>query len=85
MLARIGLRPEDCFAAAAWWGIDDDATLLEAGTAGPIFGGPRLFAKAAPHEQRRVYLVAVFDAPFLTRTLFEAVMVRFTEARFPRA
>lgn len=85
VLARLGLRPEDCIAADAWWGIDGDVTLLETGIAGPIFGGPRLFAKVTLHEDRWVYVVAIFDAPFVTRALFEAAMVRFAEAGFPRA
>jgi hypothetical protein len=43
----------------------------------------RLLAKPTPHEERWVYLVAVFDAPFVTRAAFEAAMVRFAEAGFP--
>jgi hypothetical protein len=32
----------------------------------------------------RVHRAVVFDAPFVTRTAFEAAMVRFAEAGFPR-
>ncbi|WP_148226935.1 hypothetical protein [Planctopirus limnophila] len=86
VLARLGLRPEDCRTADAWWGIDGDATLLESGVVGTLPGPARLFAKPMPHaDERWVYLVAVFDAPFVTRVEFEAVMVRFVEAGFPDA
>ncbi len=84
VLARLGLRPEDCRTADAWWGIDGDATLLESGVVGALPGPAGLFAKASPHEERWVYLVAVFNAPFVTRSAFEAVMVRFAAAGFPR-
>jgi hypothetical protein len=84
VLARLGLRPEDCRTADAWWGIEGDVTLLESGVVGALAGPARLFAKPTPHEERWVYLVAVFDAPFVTRAAFEAAMVRFAEAGFPR-
>jgi hypothetical protein len=84
VLSHLGLRPEDCRTADAWWGIDDDATLLESGVVGILPGSARLFAKATPHDKRWVYLVAVFDAPFVTRAAFEAAMVQFADAGFPR-
>jgi hypothetical protein len=83
VLARLGLRPEDCHSADAWWGVDGDATLLESSIVGIRKGPPRLFAKATPHVERWVYLVAILDAPFVTRTAFEAAMVRFADAGFP--
>lgn len=83
VLSRLGLRPEDCHRADAWWGIDEDATLLESSVVGAHVSGPaRLFAKTAPRVER-VYLVAILDAPFITRTAFETAMVRFAEAGFP--
>jgi hypothetical protein len=85
VLAQLGLRPEDCRTADAWWGIDNDATLLESAVVSGAGGSARLFAKATPHEENWVYLEAVFDAPFVTREAFEAAMVRFAEAGFPRA
>ena len=85
MLAKLDLRPEDCLHADAWWAIDGDATLLESATAGSYPGPARLFAKATQHQERWVYLVAVFNAPFVTRIAFEAAMVRFAEAGFPRS
>jgi hypothetical protein len=83
-LNRLGLRPEDCRTADAWWGIDGDATLLESCVVDALPGPARMFAKATPHKERWVYLVAVFDAPFVTRAAFEAAMERFAEAGFPR-
>jgi hypothetical protein len=85
VLARLGLRPEDCFSADAWWSIDGDATLLESSVVGSYPGPARLFAKPTQHQERWVYLVAVFAAPFVTRVAFEAAMVRFAEAGFPRS
>jgi hypothetical protein len=43
-----------------------------------------LFAKPTPHRELWVYLVVVFDAPFVTREAFEAAMSRFADAGFPR-
>lgn len=83
ILARPGLRSEDCYSADAWWGIDGDATLLESRIVGVLSGPARLFAKPTIHEERWVYLVAVFDASFITRAAFESAMVRFAEAGFP--
>ena len=85
VLARLGLCLEDCRTADAWWGIDDDATLLESGVVSVVGGSARFVAKPTPHMERWVYLVAVFNSPFVTRAEFECAMVRFAEAGFPRA
>ncbi len=85
VLARLGMRPEDCLSADAWWGVGGDATLLESCVVGVVPGPARLFAKPTSDEDRWVYLVAVLDAPFVTRTAFEAEMVQFVEAGFPDA
>lgn len=58
-------------------------TLLESSIVGVLPGPARLFAKATPHEEQWVYLVGIFDASFVTRTMFEAAMVRFADAGFP--
>jgi hypothetical protein len=83
VLTRLGLQPEDCRSVDAWWGIDGDATLLQSGVAGALFGPAGLYAKPTLHEEGWVYLVAVFDAPFVTRAAFEAAMVRFADVGFP--
>jgi hypothetical protein len=88
VLDRLELRPEDCHSADAWWGIDGDATLLQSAIVG-VYPGPTqqvagLHAQATRHPKRWVFLVAVFDAPFVTRVAFEAAMVRFADAGFPR-
>jgi hypothetical protein len=85
VLARLNIKPEDCHSADAWWAIDGDATLLEASVVRVYPGPARLFAKATEHKERWVYLVAVFDAAFVTRVAFEAAMVKFANAGFPRA
>lgn len=79
VLARLGLRPGDCWATDAWWGIDGDATLLQS-CVGQWYS---LLAHATPHEKKWVYLRAVFAAPYVTRTAFEEAMVHFAEAGFP--
>lgn len=84
-LQRLGLRPEDCWGVDAWWGIDDDATLLESAVVRLAGRPPGLYAKPTPHWERWVYLVVVLDAPFVTRAAFEAAMCRFADAGFPRA
>ena len=77
---RLGLRPSNCRSGDAWWGIDGDATLLES----RIGDSAELCAKPTPHWGRWVYLVAGFDAPFITREAFEEAMCRFADAGFPR-
>ena len=86
-LARLGIQPKDCRSADAWWGIAGDATLLESAVVGATSWSAGLFAKRAPYEndEQRIYLVAIFDAPYVTRMAIEAAMVRFAEAGFPRA
>jgi hypothetical protein len=79
VLDRLGLRPHDCLIADAWWGIDCDATLLES----RVGDAAELFAKPTPNWERWVYLVAVFDVPFVTREVFETAMSRFADAGFP--
>lgn len=83
LLDRLGLRPEDCRCVDAWWGIDGDATLLQAGVVGAIPGPAGLFATPTPHREGWTYLVAVIEAPILTRGAFEAAMTRFADAGFP--
>jgi hypothetical protein len=80
VLERLSLRPSDCRGADAWWGIDGDATLMES----RVGDSAELFAKPTPYWERWVYLVAVFDAPFVTREAFEEAMCRFADAGFPR-
>jgi len=56
--------------------MDEDA-------AGVLNGLPLKMAKHESHDEQWVYLVAILDAPFITRTAFEAAMVRFADAGFP--
>lgn len=84
-LERLGLRSDQCWGADAWWGIDGDATLLESAVASVARRPAGLYVKPTPHWERWVYLVAIFDAAFVTREAFEDAMCRFVEAGFPRA
>ena len=82
-LARLNLRPEECWGVDAWWGIDGDATLFQSSVAS-ISGRPaQLLVHATPHRERRVYVRAVIDAPFITRSAFEAAMEVVADAGFP--
>lgn len=84
ILSRLDMQPEDCFSVDAWWGIDRDATLLESWVVGWTHRPAGLYARASLKMDDRVHLTAILDAPFVTRTAFEAAMLRFAEAGFPR-
>jgi hypothetical protein len=82
-LARPGILPEDCWGVDAWWGVDGDATLLEASVARVMQWRPGLYARRTEHEEGWIYLRVVFPLPFITRTAFEAVMAQFVALGFP--
>jgi hypothetical protein len=79
------MRAEECQSVDAWWGIDGDMTLLESQVVNSRSGPARLFARPTRHEDQSVYLVAVIDAPFVTRPAFEDAMAAFADAGFPSA
>jgi hypothetical protein len=83
VLARLGMGPEDCIGTDAWWGIDQDATLLQSWVARIAHRAAGLYARRTEHEKGWVYLAAVFDTPFVTRTAFEAAMSQFAALGFP--
>jgi hypothetical protein len=83
VLAWLGLQSYDCWSADAWWGIDGDATLLQSCIARFIERPPGLYAIGTLQEEEWVYLLAVLDALFVTRTAFEYAMARFAELGFP--
>ena len=85
LLARLGLRPEDCGGTDVWWGIDGDPALLESWVVGLSTRPAGLLAAASGHRNHSVRLQAVFDSPFVTRAEFEVAMARFAEAGFPLA
>jgi hypothetical protein len=82
-LARLGVRPESCWRADAWWGIEEDATLLESSIARVARVKPGLYARKTEHREGWVYLRAVFEQPFVTRQAFEEAMARFAALGFP--
>jgi hypothetical protein len=83
LLARLGMRPEECFSADAWWGIAGDATLLETWIARSVNREAGLYARRTEHEEGWVYLRAILDVPFITRSVFEGVMSQFAALGFP--
>jgi hypothetical protein len=84
-LARLGIRSGDCWGVDAWWGVDEDATLLESSVAQVARVKPGLYARKTEHEKGWVYLRAVFELPFVTRQVFETAMTKFHALGFPTA
>jgi hypothetical protein len=82
-LIRLGMKPCDCRAVDAWWGIKDDATLVQVWTAVDHDRPAGLYARQTEHEERWVYLVAVLDVSLISRESFEDVLSRFALLGFP--
>jgi hypothetical protein len=84
-LARLKIQPNDCRSVDAWWGIDEDATLLESVVASQSPNrSAGLYARATTDPKRWVYLLALIEAPHITRVAFEEAMNRFVQFGFPR-
>jgi hypothetical protein len=83
LLRELGLEPEACRAADAWWCCGDDATLLESRVSDVGSGACGLFARRREGELRWVYLLLVVDQPYVTRDAFERAMDRLVELGFP--
>lgn len=84
-LVRLGLAPQDCSAADAWWGIEGDATLVQSWIARVANRPQGLYARRTEHVEGHVYLMAVLDIPAITRDSFEAVLTQFASLGFPDA
>ena len=82
-LQRLGLTPQACRSVDAWWGINGDRTLLESRIVQLSSKPCGLYAKATDHVDLSVYLEAVLDGPYITRTGFEDAMAHFATAGFP--
>ena len=83
--ARLKIQPDDCRSVDAWWGIDGDATLLESVVASRSpHRSAGLYVKATSDPKRWTNLLAVIDAPDITRIAFEDAMSRFAQLGFPR-
>jgi hypothetical protein len=82
-LARVGIAPEGCWSADAWWGIEGDATLVESCITRRAHHPRGLYARRIEHEEGWVYLLAVLDDPYITRGAFEASLSRFASLGFP--
>ena len=83
VLRSLGLSPDACTSVDAWWEIDDDATLLQTRTASRD-DPPGLWIVPRNGEERWVHLVAVLPVSLITRPSFEAAMLRFRQAGFPK-
>lgn len=83
LLAQLGIRPEDCWGADAWWGVGGDATLLESSVVGLARREPGLYARKTENQEGWVYLKVVFEQLFVTREAFEAAMLQFRNLGFP--
>src|SRR5690348_9799097 len=65
LLEQIGMRPEDCLGADAWWGIEEDATLVQSWVARVANRPAGLYARRTEDVEGWVYLTAVLDAVFV--------------------
>jgi hypothetical protein len=83
VLANLGMGPEGCVGADAWWGIERDATLLQSWVVRVAHRPAGLYARRTEDEEGWVDLTAVLDAPFVTRTAFETAMSEFAAIGFP--
>ncbi len=84
VLARLGLRPEECLAADAWWAVDGDAALLEC----RVIGGARrssglIFQPRQTPSPRWLPIQGTVDSPYVTRVVFEGLMESAYRAGFP--
>jgi hypothetical protein len=68
----LGLAPQDCWSVDAWWGIGGDAALVQSCIARMAGRSPGLYACQSVREEGWVDLLAVLEAPYITRDAFEA-------------
>lgn len=85
VLSRLGMAPGDCWSADAWWGIDGDAALVQSYIARMTNRPSGLYARRMEDADGWVDLLAVIEAPSVTREAFEAVLSQFAELGFPDA
>jgi hypothetical protein len=85
LLARLGIKAEDCRIVDAWWGIGSDAVLLQVWSQLGIGGTIELFALPQGDPTWRISLLAQINASFVTRADFEGVMTAFASEGFPQA
>ncbi len=82
-LAWLGIHSEDCTGVDAWWGIERDATLVQSWVVRVGQRPTGLYARRTDDAEAWVYLTAVLDAPFVTRSAFETVLSQFAALGFP--
>lgn len=83
VLSRLNIAPEDCWSADAWWEVDGDAALVQSCVARMAGRPPGLYARRTDDDRGWVDLLAVIDAPTITRESFEAALSRFAALGFP--
>ena len=78
------MTPEDCWSADAWWGVEEDATLVQSCVARVADRLPGALCSSL-RARGGVGLSpgAVLDAPAITRVSFEAALSRFASLGFP--
>lgn len=84
LLATLGIRPGDCRSVDAWWRVGDDACFLQVwlSTDDPL-GRRGLFARWSDGEPPFLNVVAVIDAPTVTRSAFEEAMADLVRLGVP--
>jgi hypothetical protein len=86
LLTSLHIRPEECLVADAWWGVDEDATLLECRVIGGSVDTPGLIFQPRRAELPRwLHIQAVVDSPHVTRVVFEEIMQSAYRSGFPGA
>ena len=83
ILKELNIINTSCKNVDGWCLMNNDATLLETCVLSETTLDEGLYVKANNKWDERLYLVAVFDAPYVTRTLFEYAMEKFVDSGFP--
>jgi hypothetical protein len=84
ILACASLTPEHCHSVDAWWSVSGDAAFVSVRTlAAADSRAPGLYARNRGHPAEWIDLLAVLDAPFITRPAFESLLSAFVALGFP--
>ena len=76
VLAKLGMRPEDCTHVDAYWEFGGDVAFLQLSSEGSAISRPKgLFARWDTHKRPpMLYLYAVVPDPFISSRVMEHVM-----------
>lgn len=78
LLAQLGWQPEQCTAVDALWHRADEIIMLQVSTQAAA-QLPVQQTQMQPDPQGYRYLISIIDAPCLTRPLFEAQMLAWSQ------